>query len=124
MSSVTRPGRSRSRGPNRIPASPIDQPGTPQITQRTLETYIRLSEQAKAIEKTRLALQHQLETLYATKVDVEPGPLDIQWAVHESKVFTSDKVAEAIGKQDTLNLRQKIAPTITRFIEVVDRTRG
>lgn len=124
MFSDNRPRRSPPRGPNRIPARPTEQLGRPQITQRTLETYLRLSEQAKAVEKTRLALQRQLETFYASKVDVEPGPLDIQWAVHESKIFSSDKVAEAIGKQDTLNLRQKLAPTITRVIEVVDRTRG
>lgn len=124
MFSDNRPGRSRPRGPNRIPAHPSEQPGRPQITQRTLETYLRLSEQAKAVEKTRLALQQQLETLYASNVDVEPGPLDIQWAVHESKVFSPDKVAEVIGKQDTLHLRQKLAPTITRFIDVVDRACG
>lgn len=122
MFSDNRPRRSPPRGRNRMPARPSEQPGRPQITQRTLETYLRLSEQAKAVEKTRLALQHQLETLYASKVDVEPGPLDIQWEVHESKVFSSDKVAEVIGKLDTLNLRQKLAPTVTRFIDVVDRS--
>ena len=123
MSSVNRPARSSSRWTNPMSATPINQAAETQITQRLLLSYLRLQDQAKTIDQALVILKRQLNALYESKADVEPGPLDIQWEEHQSKAFSSEKIAEVIGKQDTIALRKRIKPTVTRLITVVDRSR-
>lgn len=104
-------------------AAPINQVAGSQITQRLLQSYLRLQDQAKSIDQALVILNRQLKSLYESKADVEPGPLDIRWEEHQSKDFSSETIAEVIGKQDTIALRKRIKPTVTRLITVVDRSR-
>lgn len=124
MSHASRPGRFRFRSTSETSSASSGQPARPLITQGQLKIYLWLERQAKWIEQQRQDVRNRLKSLYDSKADVEPGPLDIEFVESQAKIFTLDKVAAVIGTPDANDLRQKLAPTVTSFITVVDRTRG
>ena len=123
MSHVSRPGRFKFRSSSETSPTTIDQAARPLITQAQLKIYQWCEQQVKNIEQQRQDLQQRLKTLCDLKADVEPGPLDIEYVESQAKIFSLDKVAAVIGTPDANDLRQKLEPTVTQFIKVVDRTR-
>ena len=97
-------------------------PERPRISQTQLENYLRLQQQVKSYEQTRLELQRQLLALYDANAEIEEGVLGIERVESQAKIFSFGKVAAIVGEEYARNIKDQIDPTMTTYIKVVDRS--